>query len=74
MSYTQSTTYRVTLQPVIYYEVRVDGNLKYSTPDYQSALDYVIAWRAEHVDKKRIRMNMRGDSEWKCSPVMYVEK
>lgn len=73
MSNTMSTTHRVTLTPIIIYEVRVDGRLVYEERDYQRAVDFVIAWRNSHYGKNRIRMNMRGDAVWSCSPVMYVE-
>lgn len=61
----QTSTARLTLQPVLTYIVKVDGRVVFFSEDYQTALDYVLAWRAHHDDKKRIRMDIDGCAEWK---------
>lgn len=60
-----TSTARLTLQPVITYLIKVDGRVEFFSQDYQTALDYVLAWRANHANKKRIRMDMDGRAEWK---------
>lgn len=61
----QTSTARLTLQPVLTYIVKVDGRVVFFSEDYQVALDYVLAWRAHHEDKKCIRMDVDGRPEWK---------
>lgn len=61
----QTSTARLTLQPVLTYIVKVDGRVVFFSEDYQVALDYVLAWRSNHEDKKRIRMDIDGCAEWK---------
>lgn len=61
----QTSTARLTLQPVLTYIVKVDGRVVFFSEDYQTAIDYVLAWRAHHEDKKRIRMDIDGRAEWK---------
>jgi hypothetical protein len=62
--YTNSTA-RLTLQPTIIYKVLIDGRCVFMHEDYQVALDYVLAWRKNHADKTRIRMNCEGSSSWR---------
>lgn len=60
----QTSTARLTLQPVLTYVVKVDGRVVFFSEDYKVALDYVLAWRAHHEVEKRIRMDIDGRSEW----------
>ena len=61
----QKSTARLTLQPFLTYIVKVDGRVVFFSEDYQNALDYVLAWRAHHDDKKRIRMDLDVQEECK---------
>lgn len=61
----QTSTARLTLQPLLTYLVKVDGRVVFFSTDYQTALDYVLAWRAHHEGKKRIRMDIDGRAVWK---------
>lgn len=61
----QTSAARLTLQPVLTYIVKVDGRVVFFSEDYQVALDYILAWRANHEAKNRIRMDIDGRAEWK---------
>lgn len=61
----RKSTARLTLQPVITYFVKVDGFVVFFSQDYQTALDYVLAWRESHEGKKRISMSVDSCAEWK---------
>lgn len=61
----RKSTARLTLQPIINYYVLVDGLVVFCSGDYQTALDYVLAWRECHEGKRRISMSVDGHAEWK---------
>lgn len=61
----QTSNARLTLQPVLTYVVKVDGRVVFFSEDFRVALGYIIAWRANHEDKKRIRLDVDGRAEWK---------